>query len=191
VQHGASTLPDVAFSNFPKRETAEIHLATNFQTMMFDHLPPELLQEIYAWLDVNAKDERKATDSDAQFYYKTRKKAIGPFKKTLWALPVELREKLGVRRQVHVPLHPAGYRRHEDVRGAVRHHAGTAPSAPHGSVHDHRGAGRCGSFRLSDRYGLGGRRQHGLPADSLRSPGGAPHSLEVIWLVITTTTAWS
>jgi hypothetical protein len=46
-------------------------------------------------LDVNAKDERKATDSDAQFYYKTRKKAIGPFKKTLWSLPAELRAKLG------------------------------------------------------------------------------------------------
>ena len=96
VQHGASTLPDAAFSNFPKRETAEIHLATNFQTMMFDHLPPALLQEIYAWLDANAKDERKATDSDAQFYYKTRKKAIGPFKKTLWGLPADLRETLGV-----------------------------------------------------------------------------------------------
>lgn len=95
VQHGASTLPDAAFNNFPKRETAEIHLATNFQNIMFDHLPQDLLQEVYAWLDANAKDERKATDSDAQFYYKTRKKAIGPFKKKLWALPAELRAKLG------------------------------------------------------------------------------------------------
>ncbi len=95
VQHGASTLPDTAFNNFPKRETAEIHLATNFQNIMFEHLPAELLAEVYAWLDVNAKDERKATDSDAQFYYKTRKKAIGPFKKRLWALPEELRAKLG------------------------------------------------------------------------------------------------
>ncbi|MBL0937950.1 MAG: class II fructose-bisphosphate aldolase [Gemmatimonadaceae bacterium] len=95
VQHGASTLPDGAFNNFPKRETAEIHLATNFQNIMFDHLPQNMLQEVYAWLDVNAKDERKATDSDAQFYYKTRKKAIGPFKKKLWALPAELRAQLG------------------------------------------------------------------------------------------------
>src|SRR5687767_5052491 len=31
VQHGASTLPDEAFGNFPRVETAEIHLATNFQ----------------------------------------------------------------------------------------------------------------------------------------------------------------
>ena len=36
---------------------------------------------------MNAKDERKPTDSPDQFYYKTRKKALGPFKKDLWALP--------------------------------------------------------------------------------------------------------
>jgi hypothetical protein len=53
-----------AFNNFPRTETAEIHLATNFQNMMYDHLPADLRLEIYAWLDVNAKDERKATDSN-------------------------------------------------------------------------------------------------------------------------------
>ena len=95
VQHGASTLPDGAFNNFPRTETAEIHLATNFQNMMYDHLPAALRQEIYAWLAVNAKDERKATDSDEQFVYKTRKKAIGPFKKQLWSLPADVRAKLG------------------------------------------------------------------------------------------------
>lgn len=87
VQHGASTLPDTAFNNFPKRETAEIHLATNFQNMLFDHMPPELRTAIYSWLKDNAKDERKATDSDEQFFYKTRKKAIGPFKRQMWDLP--------------------------------------------------------------------------------------------------------
>jgi fructose-bisphosphate aldolase, class II len=87
VQHGASTLPDTAFHNFPKRETAEIHLATNFQNMLFDHMPPELRSSIYAWLSENAKDERKPTDSDEQFFYKTRKKALGPFKRQLWDLP--------------------------------------------------------------------------------------------------------
>ncbi|MEO5813974.1 MAG: class II fructose-bisphosphate aldolase [Gemmatimonadaceae bacterium] len=89
VQHGASTLPDAAFHNFPKRETAEIHLATNFQTMMFDHLPDGLRAEMYEWLRENAKDERKATDSDEQFFYKTRKKAIGPFKRRVWDLPAD------------------------------------------------------------------------------------------------------
>ncbi|HUO51164.1 MAG TPA: class II fructose-bisphosphate aldolase [Gemmatimonadaceae bacterium] len=87
VQHGASTLPDNAFNHFPRIETAEIHLATNFQNILYDHLPAELRARIYRWLDQNAKDERKATDSDEQFYYKTRKKALGPFKKELWDLP--------------------------------------------------------------------------------------------------------
>jgi fructose-bisphosphate aldolase class II len=87
VQHGASTLPDTAFNNFPKRETAEIHLATNFQNMLYDLMPAELRATIYDWLRVNAKDERKATDSDEQFFYKTRKKALGPFKRQLWDMP--------------------------------------------------------------------------------------------------------
>ncbi|HEU4995503.1 MAG TPA: class II fructose-bisphosphate aldolase [Gemmatimonadaceae bacterium] len=95
VQHGASTLPDEAFSNFPKRETCEIHLATNFQTMLYDALPAKLRDEIYEWLRENAKDERKEKDSDEQFFYKTRKKAIGPFKKKMWDLPSDLRAKLG------------------------------------------------------------------------------------------------
>jgi fructose-bisphosphate aldolase class II len=95
VQHGASTLPDTAFNSFPKRETCEIHLATNFQTMLFDHLPTPLRDEIYEWLRTNAKDERKEKDSDEQFFYKTRKKALGPFKRQTWDLPTDLRAKLG------------------------------------------------------------------------------------------------
>ena len=94
VQHGASTLPDTAFDRFPQVETAEIHLATNFQNMMYDAIPAELKAEIYRWLDVNAKDERKATDSDEQFYYKSRKKAIGPFKRQLWSLPDEVKQRI-------------------------------------------------------------------------------------------------
>jgi fructose/tagatose bisphosphate aldolase len=94
VQHGASTLPDTAFHNFPRTETAEIHLATNFQNMLFDHLSPALREEIYGWLRENAKDERKATDTDEQFFYKTRKKAIGPFKRRLWDLPDDAKARL-------------------------------------------------------------------------------------------------
>ena len=94
VQHGASTLPDSRFNSFPATETAEIHLATNFQNMMFDHMPDALRREMYDWLLVNAKDERKATDTDEQFFYKTRKKAIGPFKKQMWALPADVKKTL-------------------------------------------------------------------------------------------------
>jgi fructose-bisphosphate aldolase, class II len=94
VQHGASTLPDSAFNSFPRTETAEIHLATNFQNMMYDGIPAALKTEMYEWLRENAKDERKATDTDEQFFYKTRKKAIGPFKRQLWDLPADVKARL-------------------------------------------------------------------------------------------------
>jgi fructose-bisphosphate aldolase class II len=93
VQHGASTLPPNAFGNFPRIETAEIHLATNFQNIVFDHprLPAELKEQIRSWLDENAAGERKGGDTNEQFYYKARKKAIGPFKQDLWSLPEDVR----------------------------------------------------------------------------------------------------
>ncbi|MFL5497823.1 MAG: class II fructose-bisphosphate aldolase [Gemmatimonadaceae bacterium] len=94
VQHGASTLPDSAFNNFPRTETAEIHLATNFQTMLYDNISTEFRNEIYEWLRQNAKDERKASDTDEQFFYKTRKKALGPFKKRFWDLPADVKNRL-------------------------------------------------------------------------------------------------
>ena len=94
VQHGASTLPDTAFHNFPRTETAEIHLATNFQNMLYDHLPSSLRQEVYDWLRDNAKDERKPADTDEQFFYKSRKKAIGPFKRRMWDLPADVKSTL-------------------------------------------------------------------------------------------------
>jgi fructose-bisphosphate aldolase class II len=94
VQHGASTLPESAFFHFPKTETAEIHLATQFQNMLYDHLPDALRDEIYAWLRTNAAEERKAGDTDEQFFYKTRKKALGPFKRQLWDLAPEVKARL-------------------------------------------------------------------------------------------------
>src|SRR5919107_546057 len=93
VQHGASTLPANAFGNFPRIETAEIHLATNFQNIVFDHprLAPELRERLRAWVDENAAGERKSSDTNEQFYYKSRKKAIGPFKREFWSLPEDVR----------------------------------------------------------------------------------------------------
>jgi fructose/tagatose bisphosphate aldolase len=97
VQHGASTLPADAFGNFPRIETAEIHLATNFQNIVWDHpkLPAELKARAYDWLATNAAGERGANDSDEQFIYKTRKKAIGPFKREMWSLSPEIRQEIG------------------------------------------------------------------------------------------------
>ncbi|MCA1554896.1 MAG: class II fructose-bisphosphate aldolase, partial [Chloroflexi bacterium] len=59
VQHGASTLPAEAFGKFPEFGACEVHLATEFQNMLFDApmFPQELKREIYNWLDQNAADE--------------------------------------------------------------------------------------------------------------------------------------
>jgi fructose-bisphosphate aldolase class II len=88
VQHGASTLPDELFHRFPAVETAEIHLATGFQNLLYEHpaFPKDLLKRMEAWCQENAADERKPGQTDEQFVYTTRKKAIGPFKRELWDL---------------------------------------------------------------------------------------------------------
>lgn len=88
VQHGASTLPDEAFDQFPARGTAEVHLATGFQNMIYESqaFPSELKDMIYQMLKEKHADEKKETDTEEQFLYKTRKKGFGPFKKELWHL---------------------------------------------------------------------------------------------------------
>jgi hypothetical protein len=89
VQHGASTLPSSAFGNFPGVETAEIHLATNFQNIVYDHpsFPAELRERMYEHCRQNFPDERKPGDTEQQFIYKARKKALGAFKRDLWDMP--------------------------------------------------------------------------------------------------------
>ncbi len=96
VQHGASTLPPELFDKFPQIETAEIHLATEFQNMIFDHklFPQELRDEINNWLKKECTSERKEGDTEQQFLYKTRKKAFGQFKKDIWSLPEEVRNSI-------------------------------------------------------------------------------------------------
>lgn len=91
VQHGASTLPNEAFDKFPKTGTAEIHLATGFQNMIYEskHFPTALREEIYQYIKSKMMSEKKDTDTEEQFIYKTRKKGFGPFKKELWNLPEE------------------------------------------------------------------------------------------------------
>ena len=96
VQHGASTLPKEMFHKFPAVETLEIHLATGFMNLFMDHaqFPTKLMQKVQRFLDVSAADERKAKMTDAQFYYKTRKKAVGPFKPEMWGLPEDVKATL-------------------------------------------------------------------------------------------------
>ena len=86
---GASTLPEEVFNRFPENDAVEIHLATGFQNMILDAetLPAEMKQEIREFCFANCADERKEGETDEQFVYKTRKKAIGPFKQRMWELP--------------------------------------------------------------------------------------------------------
>jgi len=94
VQHGASTLPSEAFHRFPELGCAEIHLATQFQNMTYDYLPLPLKEKIYSWLRKECVGERKPDWTDDQFIYKTRKKALGPFKKEIHSLSYDIREKI-------------------------------------------------------------------------------------------------
>ncbi|MEO7136845.1 MAG: class II fructose-bisphosphate aldolase [Gemmatimonadales bacterium] len=136
VQHGASTLPSSAFGNFPRIETAEIHLATNFQNMVFDHpkLPAALKERVRSWLDENATGERKDGDTDEQFYYKARKKAIGPFKRDFWSLPEEVRsaiaadlEKMFVFLFEQLNVNGTQEQVNQFIQAPMQHHAALKP----------------------------------------------------------------
>ena len=80
VQHGASTLPQDAFGKFVEAEACEVHLATNFQNIFYDKAPKQLVEKMYKYLDQNHQQDKKSGMTDDQFYYKTRKNAIGAFK---------------------------------------------------------------------------------------------------------------
>jgi hypothetical protein len=91
VQHGASTLPDELFHKFPEAETAEVHLATGFQNFLYEHelFPAELYEKVVEFCNTECADERSEGQTDVQFVYKTRKKALGPIKRDLWDLDVK------------------------------------------------------------------------------------------------------
>ena len=96
VQHGASTLPAEAFGKFPEVETAEVHLATEFQNMVYEskHFPKELKEGMYDWIKKNLAGEKKADQTEEQFIYSARKKALGPFKKDIMGLPAQTRSEI-------------------------------------------------------------------------------------------------
>jgi fructose/tagatose bisphosphate aldolase len=136
VQHGASTLPSNAFGNFPRIETAEIHLATNFQNIVFDHpsLPADLREKMRSWLDENAAGERKSGDTAEQFYYKARKKAIGPFKRELWSLPEDVRSSIAADLEKtfaflfeQLNVNGTEDQVHRFIQAPIQHHAALKP----------------------------------------------------------------
>ncbi|MCM8764775.1 MAG: class II fructose-bisphosphate aldolase, partial [Candidatus Omnitrophica bacterium] len=88
VQHGASTLPEEFFDLFPQNYTSEVHLATGFQNIFYDHpsLPLELKNEMIDYVKLQHISEKKHGETDAQFFYRMRKHALGPFKKKILGL---------------------------------------------------------------------------------------------------------
>lgn len=99
VQHGASTLPPDAFDKFPETGTAEVHLATEFQNMIYESsvFPQDFKKEIYDFLKnhPDIKKEWKEGDTEEQFLYKARKNGFGPFKERFWNLSADVRKKIG------------------------------------------------------------------------------------------------
>jgi len=106
VQHGSSTLPEEYFDQFVKAGAVEIHLATAFQNIVFDskYLPEELKEEMYDWLRRDFISRREESQTEEQFIYRKRKKALRKFKKEIWQMPLksidgiceELRERISL-----------------------------------------------------------------------------------------------
>jgi len=96
VQHGASTLPEEYFDRFPETGAVEIHLATAFQNIVLDssYFPEDLKKKIINFLNRELIFEKKPEQTEEQFIYKTRKKALGPFKKEIFSIPQKNKDKI-------------------------------------------------------------------------------------------------
>lgn len=133
VQHGASTLPDEAFHQFPAHGACEVHLATGFQNQLFDHpaLPADFKAHVYDRLAKECAKERKPSDSDEQFFYKTRKRGFGgDLKREWWNLPAGVREELGAALEKKFAF-LIGQLGVAGSREAVEKHVRAAPPVPH------------------------------------------------------------
>ena len=96
VQHGASTLPPEAFNKFAESGACEVHLATGFQNIIYDHrlFPAALRDEVYAHIKETHADLWKKGQTEEQFIYQNRKRGLGPFKRAFWELPAEVRHEI-------------------------------------------------------------------------------------------------
>lgn len=78
---------------FPKVGAAEIHLATGFQNIIYDSpaFPIALREEVNEFIKKEFAGEKKEGQTEEQFIYSTRKKALGPLKTKFWNLPSEVK----------------------------------------------------------------------------------------------------
>jgi hypothetical protein len=75
--------------------TLEIHLATGFQNIIFDHAPEELVQKANDYCLTELRHEWKEGKTQEQFLYSTRKKAFGALKESWWKLESAAKERVG------------------------------------------------------------------------------------------------
>jgi fructose/tagatose bisphosphate aldolase len=89
VQHGASTLPEEMFPEFPKSGCIEIHLATELQRTIFNHpsFPADLRRDMEAWVAEAKPPEWKHGQTPAQNMERSIKRAWGPFKERIDQIP--------------------------------------------------------------------------------------------------------
>ncbi len=86
VQHGASTLPKKYFSLFPAMHTAEIHLATGFQNIVWDVLEKEdeaLHEKMKNMVHEKFAEKIKGHKTEAIGFIKERKRVTEFFKREL------------------------------------------------------------------------------------------------------------
>ncbi len=96
VQHGASTMQIDLFSKFPEIGCIEIHLATGIQNMFFESevLPAEFREELYSFIKQEYPEARDKFATEEQFIYRMRKFALGKFKRRIWNLPQEVKNRI-------------------------------------------------------------------------------------------------
>lgn len=96
VQHGASTLPGEQLAKFPETGAIEIHLALGFNNLIFDHpaLPEAIRRQIRDYIFANHAHERGPGETDAQFFYNTRKKAWKVMKRPFWEMPDAVQDEI-------------------------------------------------------------------------------------------------
>jgi fructose/tagatose bisphosphate aldolase len=133
VQHGASTLPPNAFSKFPEVGTVEIHLATNFQNIIFDQLPESMVATAYDYVRNNHKDEWKEGKTEEQFLYSARKRAIGRFKQAWWDMDPAQQATIGsvLQEQFEFLFDQLNVGDTRDIVKSVTTHAPVATPRPH------------------------------------------------------------
>jgi fructose-bisphosphate aldolase, class II len=97
VQHGASTLPEEMFREFPRHDAVEIHLATELQRIILDHakFPRTLRAKTERWVEETRPPEWKPGQTPAQNFEKAVKRAWGPFKREMWDMEPGALEAIG------------------------------------------------------------------------------------------------